>query len=284
MKIGIPIGKVKLDIGKMKEPLSYELTGLSVLLPQPERILNPFYPSRSIGVKLSGPLAGDRMTWAAGAFNDFLDAGTGYSNVANDYAGRLTALAWESADKSSFLHLGLSYRDVGSNDGVIRFSGRPESNVADKYVDTGEFPADGAAAVAYELLLQRGPVSLLAERIDAKVDSPETGDPRFSGWYAAGSWVLTGEGRHYVRKGGYASGILPKSRYGALELVVKFSRLDLTDALLDGGMLDKWHFGLNWWASAQWKVGLSYGDADLDKGGLVGNTRMVLFRLQWLWG
>jgi phosphate-selective porin OprO and OprP len=49
-------------------------------------------------------------------------------------------------------------------------------------------------------------------------------------------------------------------------------------------VLDKWHFGLNWWASTQWKVGLSWGDADLDKEGLVGNTKMLLLRLQWLWG
>jgi phosphate-selective porin OprO and OprP len=48
-------------------------------------------------------------------------------------------------------------------------------------------------------------------------------------------------------------------------------------------VLSKWHFGVNWWASAQWKVGLSYGLADLDKGGLAGRTDMVLFRFQWLY-
>ena len=39
-------------VGKMKEPISYELTALSVVLPQQERILLPFFPTRSIGVKL----------------------------------------------------------------------------------------------------------------------------------------------------------------------------------------------------------------------------------------
>ena len=284
VRFRFPIGKVNLDFGKMKEPISYELTGLSIMLPQQERILLPFYPSRSIGFKLSGPLAGDRMTWSVGAFNDFLDAGTGYGNVGNDYVGRLTGLAWESPDKQSYLHLGLGYRDLGSDDGIIRFNGRPESNVADKYVDTGELPADRAGAVSYELLVQYRQFSILAERFDVKVDSPETGDPKFLGWYVAGSWVLTGESRPYVRAGGYAGGIVPSRRWGALELVGKYSRLDLTDELVEGGELDKWHFGLNWWCSTQWKVGLSWGDADLDKEGLVGNTKMLLLRLQWLWG
>jgi hypothetical protein len=37
---------------------------------------------------------------------------------------------------------------------------------------------------------------------------------------------------------------------------------------------------LNWWASAQWKIGLSYGDGDLIREGLRGNTTMWLTRIQ----
>jgi hypothetical protein len=48
-------------------------------------------------------------------------------------------------------------------------------------------------------------------------------------------------------------------------------------------VLDKWHLGLNWWASRQWKAGVSYGDADLDKNGIRGNTEMLLFRMQWFY-
>lgn len=49
------------------------------------------------------------------------------------------------------------------------------------------------------------------------------------------------------------------------------------------GMWGNWHYGVNWWASAQWKLGLSYGDADLDRSGLRGNTKLWLYRVQWLW-
>jgi hypothetical protein len=53
--------------------------------------------------------------------------------------------------------------------------------------------------------------------------------------------------------------------------------------IIDGGVLDHWLFGLNWWTSKQWKVGVSYGDADLEKDGIVGNIKMLLTRIQFLY-
>jgi phosphate-selective porin OprO/OprP len=216
-------------------------------------------------------------------FNDYLDSGVGRGKNGNDIVGRVTALVWETTDRRDYLHLGLGYRRAGSDDGVMRFAGRPESNVADKFTDTGSFPGDHADELAYELLLQHGPFALLSEGFRASVDSPETGDPRFSGYYLAGSWMITGESRPYIRPGGYAGSVKPTRRTGAFEVVLKYSHVDLTDGTLEGGELGKWYAGLSWWASTQWKVGLGWGDADLDKRSLNGNTKMVLVRLQWLY-
>jgi phosphate-selective porin OprO/OprP len=283
LQLRIPLGPVKLQIGKQKIPFAYELVGLSVLLPQQERILLPFYPSRNIGVQFSGQLARGRMTWAAGWFNDWLETDVDRTDNASDYVGRVSGLAWVSPDNRDYLHLGLGLMHHGPDSGATRFAGRPESNVADKFTDTGDFPANHANQLSLEGLISRGPFSVLAERIEARVDAPESGDPKFWGAYVAASWMLTGESRPYNRVGGWAGGITPKRRLGAVEIVAKYSRVDLTDGLVDGGLLDKWHFGVNWWASAQWKVGLSYGLANLDKGGVRGKTDMVLFRFQWLY-
>ena len=155
--------------------------------------------------------------------------------------------------------------------------------MADKYVDTGDFAADHADELLIEGLLVKGSFELLTEYVVAEVDAPSNGDPRFEGYYGTASWIVTGEGRPYVRAGGYAGGIRPAGRYGALELVARYSHVDLTDAAIAGGELDKWHFGVNWWISTQWKAGVSYGDADLDRDGLLGNTRMLLLRFQWLY-
>ncbi|MDQ1347556.1 MAG: phosphate-selective porin OprO and OprP, partial [Acidobacteriota bacterium] len=264
-------------------PFSYELLALSVILPHQERILSPFFVTRSIGAQLSGLLAGDRMTWAAGVFNDWLDTDLDRQENGTDYAGRLTGLVYESPSRTDYLHLGLGLRRVGSDDGVMRFSGRPESNVADKFVDTGNFAGEHADELLVELLWSHRQFSLLAERVEAHVDAPASGDPRFSGYYGTASWILTGESRPYVRASGYAGGLSPLRRWGALEFALRYSHLDLTDGAIDGGELDKWSYNLSWWASAQWKIGLTYGDADLDRSGLTGNTKMWLARIQWLY-
>jgi phosphate-selective porin OprO/OprP len=269
LRFGIPVGPVNLDIGKQKQPFVYEMVGLSLLNPQQERVLSPFFVTRSIGVQASGQAAGDRMTWAAGWFNDWLETGATFSDNANDYVARITGLVKASLDNLDYVHVGLGLRRVGPDAGMIRMSGRPESNVA------GE--------VAFEAVWDRGPVALIAEHVESRVEAPASGNPRFSGSYLMLSWMISGDSRRYNRAVGYATPVAPQQRQGAFELVARYSHVDLKDGTIDGGVLDKWHLGLNWWASRQWKAGVSYGDADLDKNGIRGNTEMLLFRMQWFY-
>jgi phosphate-selective porin OprO and OprP len=281
-RFGIPLGPVKMYVGKQKEPFVYELVSLSVMASQDERILSPFFVTRSVGVQFTGQLAGDRMLWSAGWFNDWLDSDLGFSDNANDYVGRITALPFASADNRNYLHLGLGIRRVGDDAGQMRFSGRPESNVADKYLDTGNFAADFSRQLSLEAIWSRGPFMLSAEHVDAWVDAPQSGDPHFRGTYLMANWAVTGESRVYNRAVGYANGIGPYGRAGSFELVTRYSWVDLTDGSIDGGKLGKWHFGANWWMTRQLKIGVGYGDADLDLDGARGNTKMLLFRLQWV--
>ena len=281
LRFRLPVGRLKLDFGKQKQPFVYELVGLSLTNSQQERILNPFFVTRSIGVQVSGPAAGDRMTWAAGWYNDWIETGASFSDNANDYVGRVTGLVQVSADNHNFFHLGFGARRVGPDAGMIRLSGRPESNVADRYVDTGDFAADYAGSISLEAVWQRGPIALTYEHILTRADASASGDPEFSGRYVMASWVLTGESRAYNRALGYAGAVTPQSHKGAIELVARYSRLDLADGAIAGGELDKLYLGVNWWSSQQWKAGIGYGDADLDRDGLRGNTRMLLLRMQW---
>lgn len=223
------------------------------------------------------------MTWAVGAFNDWLESGENLDRNASNISARVTGLAQVSDDNRNYFHLGLGLRRAGSDDGMMRFSGRPESHVADKYADTGDFPADHADQLSLEAVWQRGPFAIHAEHIDAWVDSRESGNPNFTGDYVTTSWVVTGEGRPYIRSLGYAGGIKPTRRFGAVELVARYSHLDLSNGSIDGGVLSRWGAGINWWASAQWKLGVSYGDAGLDRNDTRGNTRMLLVRLLWMY-
>jgi phosphate-selective porin OprO/OprP len=89
--------------------------------------------------------------------------------------------------------------------------------------------------------------------------------------------------RPYDRKAGYARRVLPQGRWGAVELIGRFGRVDLTDEHVDGGVMDGWWAGVNWWATRRFKASIGYGNVDLDRSGLNGNTKMLLSRLQWIY-
>ncbi len=272
--------QAQITFGKTKEPYVYELVGDSANLPQQERILSPFFVSRNWGVKVSDVLLDRRVTYTLGVFNDGLvdDAG----NSGTDVAGRVTFLpVWEDGGHR-FLHLAASFRYYGGDDNTLRFRGRPESNVASYYVDTGDIAADHAWETGLEALWNEGPLSVLGEYTRADVSSGPSGTPSFSGWYLTGSWVLTGETRPYDRNVGYARRVLPTKRWGAPELVVRLSHVDLDDGLVSGGTMNKTYLGINWWATKRWKAGFGWGRTWLDRGGLDGRTDSFLTRLQWI--
>ncbi|HEX6999525.1 MAG TPA: porin [Gammaproteobacteria bacterium] len=261
-----------LILGKIKQTFSYEMIGDAANLPQSERLLTPFFKSRDIGIRVSDTVLDDRATWAVGLYGeDGLQA-----------SARFTGLPIWADDGRRYLHVALAVRYNGDDDGRLRFSGRPESNVADLYVDTGDLPADHAWHTGLEALWASGPFSVLAELVQARVSSASVGDPTFSGWYVTGSWAIAGEPRPYDRQVGYARRIPVVDRRGQVELVARVGRVDLDDEPVSGGTLDKWYLGVNWWATKRWKASLGYGDADLERFGLNGNTKILLARLQWI--
>jgi phosphate-selective porin OprO/OprP len=155
--------------------------------------------------------------------------------------------------------------------------------VSDYYVDTGKIPASHANNFGGEVLWNEGPISVLAEYTRADVSSLDGSDPSFDGWYVTGSWVLTGEHRPYDKSVGYARRVLPRHRWGAIEVIARFGNVDTTDHAIDGGVMDKWFTAVNWWATRRWRLSLGGGRATLDQAGLVGHTNQVLARVQWIY-
>ncbi len=282
--LGFPLGgpNTTLTVGKTKETFDYEVVSSFVNLSQQERILNPFFTSRDVGVKLTQVMADQRMTLSGGAFSDWWVNGDTPKNGGADASARLTGLLWDCEDGKCYFHLGVSGRYISAPTNTLRYAGRPESNVADDYVDTGDIPADHAWHLGLEALWNQGPFSVLAEYNRAWVDSPATQNPEFSGYYILGSWVLTGENRPYNHTVGYTGRIVPQYHWGAPELVARFSRVDLIDGSVQGGKFYKTYLGVNWWMSRQWKLGFGWGHTWLDRFGTTGITDSFLTRLQWV--
>ena len=98
-----------------------------------------------------------------------------------------------------------------------------------------------------------------------------SGDPEFSGYYLATSYFLTGEHRPYRKSTAVLDkvqpkrGVLDKARgIGARELTTRFSHLDLTDRSegVNGGELDTYTAGLNWYLGPHIRVMFNYVYAD----------------------
>lgn len=272
-----------LTIGKTKEPYAYEMAGDAANLPHHERLLSPFYRSRNVGVQLSNAVLDQRATWAVGWYNDWWVEGQSYSDSGNDFASRVTALPVWSDDGVNYLHVAASVRYYGAVDDQLRYRGKPASNVADDFVDTGKVPGDHAWHTGLEALWNVGGYSLLAEYVRADLSTRGGGSPTLYGYYVTGSWVITGEHRPYDRKAGYARRILPSGRWGSVELIGRYGSVDLDDESVRGGAMDGWWAGVNWWATRRIKASVGYGNIDLDRFGLTGNTKTLLTRVQWIY-
>ncbi|SFZ98930.1 Phosphate-specific outer membrane porin OprP; Pyrophosphate-specific outer membrane porin OprO [hydrothermal vent metagenome] len=271
----------RIAVGKMKEPWSYEMVGDSASLMQHERLLNPLFQSRNIGIRYNNTYLDKFGTFSIGFFNDSIEEKLSFEKGSHQITTRITALPYISENNMNYFHLGISTRYNEGEDNTLRYKGKPESNVADWYVDTGVIEANYALEFGLEALWSYNGFSLLGEYIQSNVSSKSLNDPVFNGWYVTGGWVLTGEARPYDRNIGYARRIMPNGSNGALELIARYGTVDLDDGLVSGGTMDKWMIGANWWIDPYWKASVSYGTASLDRFNIHGKNDIMLVRLQW---
>jgi phosphate-selective porin OprO/OprP len=85
---------------------------------------------------------------------------------------------------------------------------------------------------------------------------------RFDGWYAQASYVLTGERRRYSRSSGTFQGVRPRRKWGAVEVAVRYSTLDLDDGSVSGGEASDWTVGLNWYVRENLRLMFDYVHVD----------------------
>lgn len=273
-----------LTVGKTKQSFVYEMVGDAANLAFQERVLSPFFVSRAVGARLAH-VTGDRMsTLSLGVFNDSWagDSSRG-PNDGTDVTARATRALWLADEGRRVMHLGVSVRSAGADGGLMRYRGRPESNVLSYYVDTGSFAAQRGLHLGLETLWQEGPFAVIGEYVRAKVDAPASGDPTFSGGYLGASWFVTGGNRPYDPTVGYARRVAAGSGNGELELVARVSFVDLDDGAVRGGRFRKTYLGANWWATNRWKFGAGWSRTWLDEAGTTGVTDALLLRAQWMY-
>ncbi len=269
-----------LRFGSVKEPMGLEQQASTNHVVFTERSLAFFLlPLRNRGIVNQADLLNQRMTWSAGLYRDVdgynLGKGSGIT-----VSGRLTALPWQPAD-DRLLHLGLagSVRDLD----YCRIAALPESFQAPRFVDTGQFAADGTLITNFESALVLGPLSLQGELVRSAVRSDEAGDPVFTGGYVQVSWFITGEHRAYdPATGTFVQTSLKSSVFrddgpGAWQVAARYSALDLDDAEVHGGRLSDFTLGLNWHLNQHCRVMLDGIQACLAD---TGRTLIATLRIQ----
>jgi len=285
-RLDIPVfDKTFLSIGKQKEPISMERIMSLIQLPMQERssVSDAFLPSRNFGVVVSGNTLGESMSWAGGIFNNFIDSNKSIGSTTTQLVSRVTWLPYISQDESNLLHLGVGLRYSNAKQGV-QYRTESEFNKSPTFVDTGLLNTDGSRQINLEATWRKGPYWLAAEYVSSRVDSPSLGDRRFDGFHITGSWIVSGEMRVYNRNSGILGSVpVSKSVYhngwGAWEVSMRYSTLDLTDGLVDGGDMDIWSLGLNWWLSPFFSLSANYRHIINDQGGLRGESDGALLRI-----
>jgi phosphate-selective porin OprO/OprP len=247
-----PIGNLR--FGHFKEPFSLEELTSSKYITFLERSLpNVFSPGRNTGFMIHDKV-GKRFTWAAGAFresNDFAEAEEtdGKLNV----TGRVTGLPIYQDDGRQLIHVGLSATNKNFKDDPFRIRQRPEAHQTERFVDTGQFQADGLTTYTFEVAGVFGRFWFAAEHTMAEADTAtavfedvtvvdssdpnnlvfsivpkmrtacadpncmdgdDLGDPSFSGTYVQAGFFLTDDHRRYKTSAGSFDRMKPSRNYG----------------------------------------------------------------------
>jgi phosphate-selective porin OprO/OprP len=258
----------RLLFGRMKEPFSLEeMLPLRHMDFPTFSILNQFVPAEDHGVTLLGGSRDAQVEYGAALYN-----GTGGDdlNSDKDVAGRFVARPWAEDEGALLRRLQFGGAvTYGREDGDLEGTELVTETKAPFAVFEPGATADGdRLRLGLEAAWLSGPFALQAEAIQITEDLTGVGgdvESETRGWYAAASWVLTGEDKLF-------SGVKPRhplwvksedAGKGALQLALRYSDLELDEALVEAGLLAASSFpesvrtldvGLNWYATANAKV------------------------------
>lgn len=277
-------------VGNQKEPIGLEHLTSSRYLDFMERSFNqdaytgPFNNGFTPGVSMFNNFGEDqRGLWHMGVFKNIVNVFTyGVGDAAYAVDSRLAYLFWDDCEGRQLLHVGaaFSHRDPLNDTVRIRSRGSLRNGpgaINPVFADTGSFLGDSQNLMAAEFAVVLGSFQLQSELVSSSViDARNTagtvnyGTYWTTGYYVMASYFLTGEHREYDKKLAAFGRVVPKRNsrllpqdcsdagWGAWQVLIRYSSLDLNDNNLNGGQISDWTVGLNWFLNPNMKIQANY--------------------------
>jgi len=191
------------------------------------------------------------------------------------------------ARKEQVLQFGASveYRSVGG-DNQWSVQRRPETQLMPSLIGVSLSDVDSVTTFDIESAAMFGPVLFQGEYIRASVSRQSSSlqsDADFDGAYAQLSWVVTGERHRYSRSLGTFGGVRPRSAWGAFEVGLRWSTLDLTDSGVLGGEADNVTVGISWWIRENARLMFNYVHVDSKLSGTLVSDQPQVFALRFIY-
>ncbi len=272
-----------ITVGHFKEPFSLDeqTSGKHITFMERALPVDVFSPGRALGVGLDGH--GKSWSLGAGLFAESVgDVPAGEGNEGWAVAGRATLAPIRGEWRNLHLGAALEYRRPDA-EGEVRYRAGPESHLTSvNLVNTGKIDQVAhTRTFGLEAALVQGPFSLQGEYIQAHVARDGgNGGLDFGGWYLYGSWVLTGDSRPYNASEGAFDRLIPRGEWGAWELALRYSSLDLNDGDVMGGEMQGITLGLNWYLNPRIRFMANYIRVDSERDGVSDDPDIFQLRSQ----
>ncbi len=251
-----------------------------------DSLMNAFSPARNLGLAFYDSALNGRATWAVGVFRQ---TGENPPQIQSDdginLSLRVTGVPWIGEDGRSLLHLGVSYGYSTPSESAFQFDSRPESNLADNFLDTGSVSAENANRFGIEAASVWGSLHVAGEYTFLTVQRPAgLPDADLHGGYVSAGYFLTGELRSY--RGGVFRRVVPNRNLfeggvGAWELALRYSTLDLDDGAVAGGEEDNFTAAVNWYLNPHTRAMFNYVLADIEGAGGVDLNPLHVFQFRF---
>lgn len=184
------------------------------------------------------------------------------------------------------LHFGLSYVDYDTPADTLRLRARPNADLTPvRLVDTGSMmDTDRVSTLGAESFWVQGPFKLQGEYMATRVDRYGEGFGDFSGTggYISGMWNVSGQPWGY-KAGEPATKVGPATGAGMWQVGLRYDVLDLNDDAVQGGRMETWTAGVNWYWRTNFKVAINYVSVHSQRGGTDDNPDIAEARLQFYW-